>query len=64
VAPGADGVLGAAVATDRPVSELRAELGPLVASWKIPRKMIALPSLPLSSRGKVDSRGLTALLFR
>ncbi len=64
VAPGADGVLGAAVATDRPVSELRAELGPLVASWKIPKKLIALPSLPLSPRGKVDTRGLSALLFR
>jgi long-chain acyl-CoA synthetase len=63
VGPGADGLLGAVVATDRPVPELRAELGPTVASWKIPKRLIALPSLPLSARGKVDTRGLAALLF-
>jgi long-chain acyl-CoA synthetase len=63
VGSGADGVLGAVVATDRPISELRAELSPTVAPWKIPRKLIALPSLPLSARGKVDARRLSALLF-
>jgi len=63
VGPGADGVLGAVLATDRPISELRAELRLTVAAWKIPKRLVALPSLPLSVRGKVDSRGLSALLF-
>lgn len=63
VGPGAEGILGAVVATDRSALELRAELGPTVASWKIPKKLITLPSLPLSARGKVDTRSLSALLF-
>ena len=63
VGSGNDGVLGAVLATDRPVSELRAELRPEVAAWKIPKKLVVVPSLPLSARGKVDSRRLSALLF-
>jgi long-chain acyl-CoA synthetase len=63
VGSGAEGVLGAVLATDRPISELRAELRPNVAAWKIPKRFIGLPSLPLTIRGKVDTRGLSALLF-
>lgn len=63
VGPGPDAVLGAALATDRPVAELRSELLPTTAAWKIPKKWILLPSLPLTARGKVDARGLYARLF-
>jgi long-chain acyl-CoA synthetase len=63
VGAGAEAVLGAVLATDRPISELRAELRPIVAAWKIPKRFIGLPSLPLTARGKVDTRGLSALLF-
>jgi acyl-coenzyme A synthetase/AMP-(fatty) acid ligase len=63
VGSGTDGILGAVLATDRPVSELRAELRPAVAAWKIPKKLVAVPALPHTARGKVDSRGLSALLF-
>jgi long-chain acyl-CoA synthetase len=63
VSPGPEGILGAVIATDRPISELRAELRPTVAAWKIPKKFVGVPSLPLTARGKVDTRGLSALLF-
>jgi acyl-CoA synthetase (AMP-forming)/AMP-acid ligase II len=61
--PGAHAVLGAALATERPVAELRAELLADTASWKIPKKWLLLPILPLTARGKVDGRALSARLF-
>jgi acyl-CoA synthetase (AMP-forming)/AMP-acid ligase II len=61
--PGADPVLGAAVVTARPVTELRAELQADTAPWKIPRKWITLPGLPLNARGKIDTGALRARLF-
>ena len=63
IGPGAHPALGAALATDRPASELRAELLTDTASWKIPKKWIVLPALPLSGRGKVDTQVLSARLF-
>ncbi|HWA08920.1 MAG TPA: class I adenylate-forming enzyme family protein [Opitutaceae bacterium] len=63
VGSGADPVLGAAVATARPAAELRSELHPDTAAWKIPRKWLILPALPLTDRGKIDGRALQAKLF-
>jgi non-ribosomal peptide synthetase component E (peptide arylation enzyme) len=56
-------VLGAALAADRPAAELRAALVPTTAAWKIPKRWIVLPALPLTARGKVDTRALHARLF-
>jgi long-chain acyl-CoA synthetase len=61
--PGPNAELGAALAADRPASELRAELLQKTAAWKIPKRWIVLPALPLTARGKVDTRGLYARLF-
>jgi len=63
LSPGAHAVLGAALATERGVAELRAELLADTATWKIPKKWLLLPSLPLTARGKVDGRALTVRLF-
>ncbi len=60
---GPEPMLGAAVATDRPVADLRLELQIDTASWKIPKKWLALASLPLTARGKTDTRALQARLF-
>jgi acyl-CoA synthetase (AMP-forming)/AMP-acid ligase II len=63
VGPGADPVLGAAVVTARPVTEIRAELQADTAPWKIPKKWTVLPALPLTARGKIDTRALRATVF-
>jgi acyl-coenzyme A synthetase/AMP-(fatty) acid ligase len=63
VGPGPNAVLGAALAADRPAAELRAALVPTTAAWKIPKRWIVLPALPLTARGKVDTRALHARLF-
>lgn len=63
VGPGVDPILGAAVVTQRPVAELRAAVHADTASWKVPRKWLALPGLPLTARGKIDTRALQAQLF-
>ncbi len=55
--------LVAAVATRRTVEELRAWLQDRTAGWKIPRKFVTLPELPLTVRGKPDTRRLRALLL-
>jgi acyl-coenzyme A synthetase/AMP-(fatty) acid ligase len=63
VRPGADPILGAVLATDRPVADLRAALHGDTALWKTPRRWLAWPSLPLTARGKVDTRLLSARLW-
>jgi long-chain acyl-CoA synthetase len=63
VSSGPEPMLGAAVATDRPVADLRLELQLDTASWKIPKKWLGLDSLPLTARGKTDTRALQARLF-
>lgn len=63
VSPGPDPVLGAAVATARTPAELRATLLADTAAWKIPKKLIAVSTLPLTARGKPDTRALQALVF-
>ena len=46
--------LTAATATDRPGTELRAELAARLAPWKIPARILALPELPVTERGKTE----------
>lgn len=57
-------VIGAALVSSRSVSELRSLLQVDTPAWRIPRRMIVLPALPLTSRGKTDSSALTSLVFR
>jgi long-chain acyl-CoA synthetase len=54
--------LVAAVISVRPTAELRTELRERLASWKVPRRVVALPEFPLTPRGKTDTRRLGALL--
>jgi long-chain acyl-CoA synthetase len=63
VGPGAEPVLGAVVATSRTPVELRAMLLADTAAWKIPKKLVTVPALPLTARGKPDTRALQALAF-
>ncbi|MDP1579104.1 MAG: class I adenylate-forming enzyme family protein [Candidatus Didemnitutus sp.] len=57
---GAEPTLRAVLATDRRVSELRAELHADTAAWKVPKKITVMSSLPLTARGKIDTRALAA----
>jgi long-chain acyl-CoA synthetase len=63
VSPGHDPVLGAVVASARAAAELRAALLTDTAAWKIPKKLLVVPALPLTARGKPDTRALHALAF-
>ena len=63
VSAGNDPVLGAVVVTGRTVAELRAMLHADTAAWKIPKKMIVVAALPVTARGKTDTRALRAMTF-
>ncbi len=63
VSQGSDPVLGAAVAGERTVEELRAALLADLAAWKIPKRWVALREFPLTARGKIDARALQEKLF-
>lgn len=54
--------LAAAVATSLSAPELRAALRDRLAPWKIPRRLLVLDTLPVTARGKTDTRRLAALL--
>ncbi len=58
---GAEPVLRAVVATERTADELRAALLRDTAAWKVPKKIQVLPVLPLTARGKLDTRALLAM---
>jgi long-chain acyl-CoA synthetase len=60
----ASGLLCAAVAPGPSPAEVRRELRSRVAAWKVPSRILALPSLPATARGKTDSRRLAQLLSR
>ncbi len=62
VSGAADPVLAAVVATERTPVELRAALLPLAASWTIPKKLVTVAALPVTARGKVDTRALQAMV--
>jgi acyl-CoA synthetase (AMP-forming)/AMP-acid ligase II len=63
VSAGIDPVLGAVVAAERTATEIRAVLQVGTAAWKIPKKILVVPVLPVTSRGKTDVRALRAMLF-
>jgi acyl-CoA synthetase (AMP-forming)/AMP-acid ligase II len=63
VKEGAESVLGAVVAGERTVPELRAALHADTAPWKIPKKWAVVTALPLTARGKTDTRALQAMVF-
>jgi len=63
VSAGTDPVLGAVVATRRPAAELRAALLADTAPWKIPKKLVVVAALPVTARGKPDTRAMQALVF-
>ena len=63
VSAGAEPGLGAVVATERSAAELRSALFTDTAAWKIPKKLVIVPALPLTARGKTDTRALQALVF-
>jgi long-chain acyl-CoA synthetase len=60
---GNDPVLGAVVATGRTAAELRGALLADTAAWKIPKKLVVIAALPLTARGKTDTRALQAMTF-
>jgi len=60
--PGTSPVLAAAVASELSPAELRQLLTPRLASWKVPTRLVPLPELPLTARGKTDARRLRQLL--
>lgn len=62
VGEGPDPVLGAVVATTRPVSELRSELLGDTPGWKVPKKWHTVSALPVTARGKTDGAALRVLL--
>lgn len=53
--------LAAAVASDRPGTELRAQLAERLAPWKLPARILALPELPVTERGKTDRQAVAKL---
>jgi long-chain acyl-CoA synthetase len=54
--------VAAALAGKISAQRARAELRRRLASWKIPRRLMVLAELPLTARGKIDTRRLTAAL--
>jgi acyl-coenzyme A synthetase/AMP-(fatty) acid ligase len=64
VSEDAEPVLGAAVATERPVAELRMTLQTQMAAWKVPKRWLMLADFPLTPRGKTDGRALRSKVFR
>ncbi len=57
-----DGPLCAAVATELAPAEVRRLLRQRIASWKLPGRILALGALPVTARGKTDTRALRQLL--
>lgn len=60
---GTESVLGAVVASGRSVAELRAALHADTPTWKIPKKWSVVTALPLTERGKTDTRTLRKMIF-
>jgi acyl-coenzyme A synthetase/AMP-(fatty) acid ligase len=58
----ADPVLAAVVATERTPADLRAALLPVAAAWSIPKKLLVVSALPVTARGKADTRALQAMV--
>ncbi len=63
ISAGPDPVLGAVVATERTSADLRASLLTDTAGWKIPKRLRVVAALPVTARGKPDTRALQAMAF-
>jgi acyl-coenzyme A synthetase/AMP-(fatty) acid ligase len=59
---GSEPVLSAVVATKLTATELRTALHADTAAWKIPKKWVVVPALPMTTRGKTDTRALQTLI--
>jgi acyl-coenzyme A synthetase/AMP-(fatty) acid ligase len=62
VSAGPAPVLVAVVGSTRNATELRAALFPHTAAWKIPKRLVSVLVLPVTARGKLDTRALQALV--
>lgn len=62
VGAGDDPVLGAVVATERTASQLRADLLAHCAAWKVPKRLVVVAALPVTARGKPDTRAMRSML--
>ena len=60
---GREAVLGAVVVSARPAGELRTALHADTPAWKIPKKWAVVAALPVTERGKTDTRALQKLIF-
>jgi non-ribosomal peptide synthetase component E (peptide arylation enzyme) len=60
---GSDPILGAVVASDRTAVDLRGALLADTAAWKIPKKLVVIPNLPVTGRGKTDTHALRTMVF-
>ncbi|MDF9825929.1 long-chain acyl-CoA synthetase [Ereboglobus sp. PH5-10] len=59
--------IAAAVATDAPLptaADIRRQLTPRLAAWKIPDRIVVLPAFPLTQRGKTDRAALIKLIAK
>lgn len=59
----AEPTLGAALATDRSLAEVKAVLRADTAPWKTPKRWVILREFPVTARGKTDTRALQTLVF-
>ncbi len=59
---GAEPTLGAVVAGTFTTADVRVALQTDTAPWKIPKKLIVVPSLPLTARGKPDTKAMQAMI--
>ena len=60
--PGPEPQVGAVVASERSAAELRAAFQAATVAWKTPKKWLLVPELPLTPRGKPDTRAMQAML--
>lgn len=61
--PGTAPVLGAALAADLPLAELRAALRTDTAPWKTPKRWAVVRDFPVTARGKTDRDALRRQVF-
>ena len=62
-APGPEPVLGAAIATDLTIEVVKAALRADTAPWKTPKRWALVREMPLTKRGKIDTRALQDMVF-
>jgi long-chain acyl-CoA synthetase len=59
-----DPTLGAVIATSLGAGDLRTALHPDTAPWKIPKRWVIVNALPLTTRGKMDTRMMQNMIGR